>query len=188
MLPEGVVWPPRASRPIGQCRRIHVTGTRIHQDIITDHPGTLGTVTRPVPVRVVQLARLTRAALILADGRLSGADRSLDSSLVTGHPPWTYLGLARAKYRSASDKLASPFDGWTHGVHADIGYVLGRPELGKKNPGHFVTLSKSCCSHLDASGEPSSATWDPQGRPPRRPTPPRRRRTAPTDLPARERG
>ena len=142
MLPEGVVWPPRASRPIGQCQRIHVTGTRINQDIITDHPGTLGTVTRPVPVRVVQLARLTSRSLILADGRLSGADRSLDSSLVTGHPPWTYLGLARAKYRSASDKLASPFDGWTHAVHADIGYVLGRPELGEKKSGRFATLSR----------------------------------------------
>ena len=36
-------------------------------------------------------------------------------------------------------------------------------ELGETNVSRFVTLNKSCSSHLDESTEPSGATRDPGG-------------------------
>ena len=83
MTPEADFQPPWACRPIGQCRRIHAAGPRIHRDIITDHPGTLGMVARHVSVLAAQLARVDADCPDLADGSLNLAGKATDSHFGT---------------------------------------------------------------------------------------------------------
>ena len=83
MPPEGLVWPPWASRPIGRCRRIHAAGPEIHSGVIADHPGTLGTVARPIPVRDCWLTRMRSDCQKLGDGRPRLADKTTESSFAT---------------------------------------------------------------------------------------------------------
>lgn len=91
MSPEGVVWPPWAIREVGRCRRNHTAGSGIHLGYITGHAGTLAMVARPLPVRVVCLARPSEHLAGARRGRLSLTGKTSESSLETRHPPSTHL-------------------------------------------------------------------------------------------------
>ena len=154
------------------------------------YSGTLGAIARVPSDSDDQLAGQLRSFLTHADGNQRLAGKPSDSLKIARQPPRTYLREAGAKRPSVSDQLAPWFSGWVAVQGPMRGLAGCSPELREGDSDCFSTklISKSCNSDSDASGEPSGATRDPRGRPPRRPTCSDGRRTAPTKSPGKERG
>ena len=183
-----MVWRCTTVEAIDEGLSTRAGGLAIVEPVDKDHPGTSGSVARPLPVATRPPGTGCAPENCLAAGQPRLAHKALYSFRDTWYPlrylPWDLTAASS----SASDILASWFT--VRDCHAwpKPGGARSGREVGRGSSGVTKVRCESCSSHLDEAGEPSGATRDPRGRSRGRPTRSDGRRPAPTDFPARERG
>ena len=141
-------------RSLGWCRSDHAGGCRVDQGTDMDHPGILGLVARPLPVRDWILQRTLEQKEIFAYGRLRLTAKASALYLATRQPLWTYLRECGARFSAGSSKGASPFTG-QEGMHSCCRRIAGwSPEHGENAVSVNKSINMNGLWYLDGAGEP----------------------------------